>query len=213
MTDGQGRPAPSERPITPELRASWEQAWSLTEFRSYLYARKRLRGIRNAWRGIGISPLFETDEDLVNAAWEIIVRRRIMFDPDNYDVDLDRAAAYFFQRPIDEIASRERKRAKALKRRHVKIVQPTVDENGEPSNPADLVADPSAESDGVALIASFLSFVENRNPLLAEVAEHALFYSPSTASIAAEFKRSDRWARERKKDLREVLMDFLATGK
>ena len=212
MKDQTNRKPPSERPITPELRASWQLAWSKAEKRALLYARTRLRGIRLAWRGTGITPLFESDQDLINAAWEIIVWRRIMFDPGNYDVDPDRAAAYFFQRPIDEVARRERRRAKALLHRNFKVIGPTIDEDGNPIDPMSQVSDPSADSEGVALLASFLTFVEQRNAVLAEVAAHALFRSPDTSMIALEFEKSDRWARERKKELKEALNDFLATG-
>ena len=199
-------PAPKGRSMERDPRendaiAGWKRSWADANPNITYYAVKRLRGIKMSWLAAGAQAPISDVNELINEAWIWVMRRERSFDPTK------QTAFRFWQRAIDACAQDHRDKGGTASK-NLTIVSTPVDVSDDPVLLRMRSFEVGAASDDF-VVADFLRFVRSRDEVLFEIALLSLRERPRTLVIADHFGKSERWAREKKRQLEMLLDDYL----
>lgn len=187
--------------ISDILKRGWLSSFTEAEARIRLYAAKAYRGLLSAYQALGCSPECSSPDDLIQQAFDYVVRNQKAYDPSRFK------PYEFWRRQISHVAKAARARAAAatghLKARWVQLVS---------SDQCDRTASSEVRSDYSSYQEcqqDFIRWLTIYSPGLVDIAE-AMFRGNETVSdLAAEFGKSTSWASLKRQALQAACSAFL----
>lgn len=193
--------------IEPAVERGLVQAWELGKRQIELAAAKAAKRVESAWAGVGECSLYCQPQDLIDHAWVILLRDGRVFRPGDYGCLPQEAAARFFIRVIENTMKSEVGKARRRRHAYLRVIPAPCDPDRGPL--VENAPDPDAASDGAAMIADFLLYLEKHDPVLCKVAECMLEGRETALEIAAAFNRSEGWARNKRAHLRALATSYM----